>query len=158
MAVALRLLIVAGIAISAGSRFPVQAQPPGLVAKAKTNFEAVDRAPRPALKDILACEQSQAALLPAARPEVRYLVHYRKAYCELFGAALWDDAPRFQLAAHGFAEAIANWPRKAAARIPSGLRAFMYIARLENGRMADSYPDMERDLKLVVAAPSCVAT
>jgi tetratricopeptide (TPR) repeat protein len=134
-------------------------QSPALsAAKAKADFEKVDSEPIPTIVSTLACVQSNAAALPLVRPDERYLVYYRKGYCELFGALPTGASETFQAAARDFADVIANWPKKATTPPPGGLRALISIAHLEQGRMADSYPDMERDLGAVVAQPACAPT
>jgi tetratricopeptide (TPR) repeat protein len=52
-------------------------------------------------------------------------------------------------------EAQVNWPKKAATPAPGGLKALAAIARLEQGRMADSYPDLGRELSALAAEPGC---
>src|SRR2546422_423407 len=81
------------------------------------------------------------AEVAVARAEERYLPYYRKGYCELFGALVTRDSDSFQAAAKDFMEAIANWPKKLVPRPPAGLPALVSLARLEQGRSADSYPD-----------------
>src|SRR5207247_1747709 len=76
----------------------------------------------------------------------------------LLGAVLTGDSAGFQAAAKDFTTAIANWPKKPSAPAPSGLPALVSIARLEQGRMADSYPDAVRELEAVIAAPNCQPT
>src|SRR5262245_53826867 len=88
----------------------------------------------------MACVQSNAAALPATRAEERYLVHYRKGYCELFGAILNANADGFQAAARDFTEVIATWPKKATTRPPGGLRALIAIAHLEQGPWRSPIP------------------
>src|SRR5207248_602333 len=41
---------------------------------------------------------------------------------------------------------------------PAGLRALVAIARLEQGRAADSYPDLTRDLTSIAADTNCAVT
>jgi tetratricopeptide (TPR) repeat protein len=134
-------------------------QTPGSVAaKARADFEKVDAEPIPTIVSTLACVQSNAAALPAVRPDERYLYYYRKGYCELFGALPSAASDSFQAAARDFAEAVANWPKKAPAPPPAGLRALIAISHLEQGREANSYPDTARDLAAVVAEPACAPT
>ncbi len=132
--------------------------PSAVVAKAQADFEKVDSEAIPTIVSTLACAQSNAAALPVVRPEERYLIYYRKGYCELFGAVPSGASDSFQAAARDFIDTIANWPKKAAAPPPGGLRALIAISHIEQGRMADSYPDTARDLGAVVAEPSCALT
>ena len=64
----------------------------------------------------------------------------------------------FQDAAKDFNDAIATWPKKATTPAPGGLRALVSIAHLEQGRLADSYPDLGRELGAVVEEPGCLTT
>jgi tetratricopeptide (TPR) repeat protein len=128
------------------------------MAKAKLDFEKVDAQPIPDVAATAGCVQSNAAALPVTRPEERYLVYYRKGYCELFGGVLTGASDNFQAAVRDFTEAVASWPKKAPTRPPVGLRALIEIAKLEQGRMADSYPDLARDLEAVIAEQSCSPT
>src|SRR5260221_5024708 len=118
---------------------------PAIASKASLDFEKVEAAAIPSLPDTMACVQSNAAAVASARFEERYLPYYRKGYCELFSALVTRDSATFQRAARDFTEAIANWPKKMIPRPPAGLRALVAVARIEQGRMADSYPDMPRD-------------
>ena len=145
------------VAFTAAGTCPGQS-PSIYAAKAKADFEKVDAEPIPAVADALACAQSNAAALPVLRPDERYLAYYRKGYCELFAALPSGAAESFQAADRDFTEAIASWPRKSATRPPGGLRALTSIARLEQGRMADAYPDMARELTTTIAEPSCAPT
>jgi tetratricopeptide (TPR) repeat protein len=127
------------------------------MAKARADFEKVDSEAIPTIPSTLACVQSNAAAMPVVRPDELHLVHYRKGYCELFGALPSGDSEGFQAAARDFAETIANWPKKAPSPPPGGLRALIAISHLEQGRMADSYPDTARDLEAVVES-ACAPT
>jgi lipoprotein NlpI len=135
-----------------------QSQSPAIASKARLDFEKVDAEPIPTIQDTMSCMQSNAAAVMVARVEERYLPFYRKGYCELFGALVNGNSDTFQAASKDFTEAIANWPRKLAARPPAGLRALAAIAKLEQGRTADSYPDTIRDLEAVTGDPGCEPT
>jgi hypothetical protein len=119
-----------------------------VVAKAVQDFERVDAAPLPKIEDTMSCVQSQAAALPAVRPEERFLYQYRKGYCELLGAAVTSNSERFRAAAADFEAALANWPGRMAGP-PAGLPAMLAIARLDQGRGLDAFPDLARDLTAV---------
>jgi tetratricopeptide (TPR) repeat protein len=137
---------------------PASLTPKEAAARARADFEKVDSEPIPNVADTIACAQSNAVALSVARPDERYLLYYRKGYCELFGALPTGASDSFQAAARDFNEAIANWPKKAPAPPPGGLRALVSIAHLEQGRMADSYPDITGDLTTIVTAPVCLPT
>src|SRR4030095_6091587 len=69
------------------------------------------------------------------------------------------DSETFQAAVKDFTEAAANWPKKLVVTAPpAGLRALAVIARLEQGRMADSYVDTQRDLEAITRDPGCPLT
>src|SRR5262249_44068589 len=141
-ALKLRIPILVLAWFMADGVLPAQNQTVVLTTKARLDFEKVDAEPIPAVADTMTCVQSHAAALPVTRLEERYLIHYRRGYCELFGAILTGNSDSFQAAARDFTEAIADWPKKLPARPPAGLRALIPIARLEQGRMADSYPEL----------------
>src|SRR5262245_21837789 len=107
----------------------------------------------------MTCVQSQAAALPVTRVEERYLIDYRKGYCELFGAILTGNSESFQSAARDFTDALDNWPRKVAGRPPAGLRALIPIARIETGRATNFYSEqLLKDFGDVITDPNCDAT
>jgi tetratricopeptide (TPR) repeat protein len=152
------LVVAAFVAGAAPGQAPAPLTPKDLAARAKADFEKVDAEPIPTVADTVACAQSNAIALSVARPEERYLLYYRKGYCELFSALPTGASDSFQAAANDFNEAIANWPKKAPTRPPGGLRALVSIAHLEQGRMADSYPGITGDLTATVSEPACFPT
>src|SRR4029077_7984356 len=149
---------IAKVVLLAAGCVPGHAQPASLRVKAQSDFEKVDGAPIPDITSTQACVQSSTGVLLATRADERYLIYYRKGYCELFRALIAGASDSFQDAAKDFTEAIATWPKKAATRPPGGLRALVSIAHLEQGRLADSYPDLGRDLAAVVDEPGCLTT
>jgi tetratricopeptide (TPR) repeat protein len=148
------------MALLAVGGIPGFAQPQSLREKAKADFDKVDAEPIPDAASTEACVQSNAAAIPVTRAEDRYLVYYRKGYCELFGALISGASDSFQGAARDFNEAIGNWPKKATTPPPGGLRALIWITHLEQGRAADTYPDLGRELGTLVSSdiPVCPAT
>jgi tetratricopeptide (TPR) repeat protein len=112
-----------------------------LALKAQTEFDRVELPAIPALRDAEACVQSQAGQLPVTAPEDLSVVHYRKGYCTLAGAALIQDKGGYRAAAEEFEKAIASWPLrqgKAGKKIPpepvsSGLRVLAAVSRLHAG-------------------------
>ncbi len=153
---------IAVIALLAAGCVPGHAQPLSLRVKAKFDFDKVDASPIPDLATTQACVQSNAAALPVTRSDERYLVYYRKGYCERLPEAMIDGASG-QLSGQPprtFTEAIATFGRQEATHAcpPGGLRALVSIAHLELGRLADSYPDLGRDLGAVVEEPGCLTT
>jgi tetratricopeptide (TPR) repeat protein len=130
-----------------------------VLTKAALDLDKVDAAPVPTLPDTLTCVQSNAAAAAAVRPEERYLYQYRKGYCELFAATINGSSDGFRAAVTDFNEAMAGWPiKKYFAGPPAGLRALVAIARLEQGRAADSYPDLARDLTSIASDTNCAVT
>ena len=148
------------VAVLAVGCIPGLAQPQALREKAKADFDKVDAEPIPDAASTEVCVQSNAAAIPVTRAEERYLVYYRKGYCELFGALISGASDSFQAAARDFNESIGAWPKKATTPPPGGLRALVWIAHLEQGRQADTYPDTGRELGALVsgAAGACPAT
>jgi tetratricopeptide (TPR) repeat protein len=135
-----------------------QIRPSPIVLKAEADFDKVDAAPMPRIQDTLSCVQSSAAALASVRPEEQYLFQYRKGYCELFGAILNSSSDAFRAAVTDFGEALTSWPKKAPTGPPAALQGLIAIARIEQGRMADTYPEAARDFEAVVADASCPAT
>ena len=136
-----------------------QVRPPAAVVKAGADFDKVDAAPVPILANTMACVQSNAAAAAAVRADERYLYQYREGYCELFGAILNGASEGFRAAANDFNEAIVEWPvKRYPAGPPAGLRGLAAIARLEQGRAADAYPEIARDLTAVASDTNCAAT
>jgi tetratricopeptide (TPR) repeat protein len=148
---------IAVVALLAAGCVPGHAQPLSLRAKAKLDFDKVDAEPIPDMASTEACVQSNGAAIPVTHAEERYQLYYRKGYCELFRALVDGASDSFQAAARDFTEAIVTWPKKATTPPPGGLRALVSIAHLEQGRLADSYPDLGRELGAVVEQPDCVA-
>jgi single-strand DNA-binding protein len=112
-----------------------------LVLKAQTEFERVELPAIPTLRDAQACIQSQAGLLPVAAPEELALVHFRKGYCTLAGAALTHEKSAYLEAADEFEKAIASWPQRLPRNarkgppepVSSGLQVLAAISHLQGG-------------------------
>src|SRR5687767_5636300 len=81
-----------------------------LESKAQADFERVQKALTPQLRDATTCIQSQAALLPVALRETLSTVHYQKGYCTLASASITHQANEFANAAAEFEKAIESWP------------------------------------------------
>ncbi len=83
-----------------------------LVLKAQTDFDRMQLATTPQLRETSACIQSQAALLPVTpRTEVP-LIHFRKGLCTLIGATITHQAGDFTAAAAEFDAAVQTWPAR----------------------------------------------
>ncbi|MFN0167861.1 MAG: tetratricopeptide repeat protein [Bryobacteraceae bacterium] len=126
--------------------------------RAKQAFDAVDVSPRPSAEQAQACVQAHAALIGIVRPEQQYLVHYRGGYCALFAALATDDATLYQRAARDFIQAVATWPFGRRELSPVGLRILPFVARMERGRMAGSYPDTQAQLSSLAGEAMCADT
>jgi len=117
----LLLYLAAAVAVPAGSQTLSPAQ------QAKAAFDKVDSAALPALQDTMLCMQAHAALLPLVRARERYLVHYRRGYCGLLGAAVTGDPAEYREAAQELAAAIQAWPYRRR-NVSSGMRVLRAIA------------------------------
>src|SRR5438445_12293181 len=63
--------------------------------KAQSDFDKVELTPIPQLKDTGVYVQSQAAILSVSPPEELALVHFRKGFCTLAGAAVTHNNREF---------------------------------------------------------------
>jgi len=113
--------------------------------KAQTEFDRVDLAGAARLEDAGQCVQSQAAALAVAPPADTALLHYRKGYCLLAGAATTHRAAEYSAAADELQKAIEAWPARAA------------IARLEAGPDAAGLERARAELAPAVNAPVCAS-
>lgn len=125
--------------LGASALFAGDDQQLALALKAQTDFDRVELAAVPQLKDTSACVLSQAALLPlTASPELP-LIHYRKGYCTVTGAALTRNAALFAEAAAEFEKGIETWPTrptpgaksKPVEPVSSGLYILAALSRLQ---------------------------
>src|SRR5579871_4700412 len=80
-----------------------------LAFKAQVQFDHVELAASPDLRDTLACVQTQAALLPVANADELPAVHYHKGYCTLAGATLTHNTNEFADAAAEFDKVVETW-------------------------------------------------
>jgi len=134
-----------------------------LTLKAQSDFDRVELAAVPQLRDTAACVQTQAALLSVAAREEAPLVHYRKGYCALVGATLTHNPADFRAAASEFDKAVETWPDRAQAGgknkapepISSGLKALAWIARLEAGADKEAMEGAWNGLGVAADAHAC---
>jgi tetratricopeptide (TPR) repeat protein len=135
-----------------------------LALQAQSEFERVEAEVTAQPRDTAACIQSQAALLPVAAPEERSLILFRKGYCALASAAVAQDPTQFSDAAVSFEQAIENWPARVAAaskqhleppQVPSALRVFAAVSRLEQNAPVGLIDTHEAQLAAVVDHPAC---
>lgn len=150
---------------AAATLFAADEQRLALTIKAQTDFDRVERAATPELRDTIACIQTQASMLPVATPEEAPLVHYRKGLCTLAGAAITRNAPQFTDAAGEFDKAIEAWPARAQSKnkkvpaepLPSSLQVLASIARLQAGTDDPGLERAWKELSSAVLHP-CQAT
>jgi tetratricopeptide (TPR) repeat protein len=126
-----------------------------LALQAQADFDRVEAAAAPQPRDTAACIQSQASVLPVAAPEERALILFRKGYCALAEAAIGQDSTQFAAAATSFEQALEAWPARAAAasrqkapplQVPSGLRLFAAVSRMEQNAAAGPFDAHEVEL------------
>jgi tetratricopeptide (TPR) repeat protein len=127
--------------------------------KAQVDFDRVLLAVSPGLSDTATCAQSEAAILSVSAPEEQALLHYRKGYCLLAGAAVTRNRQDYTAAAAEFDQAIQVWParvRKPAKNTPpepvaSGLRVLDALAHL----FAESETAAQPALAAAMSEASC---
>lgn len=152
----LLLLLLFGAASAWGDTLP-------LMIRAQTDFERVVLVPSPQLADAATCVQSEAAMVPVARPEELSQVHFRKGYCLLLHSVLTRDPGESRQADTEFRAALSSWPvpKGAASALPpdaAGLSILSAIARIEAGLDGKNLPDLERDLENSATQPGCTGT
>jgi tetratricopeptide (TPR) repeat protein len=133
---------------------------------AQSGFDRVALAAVPQLRDTASCVQAQAAVLPVASPEELPLVHFRKGYCSLAGAAITHNAADFSAAAAEFDRAVDAWPERmnAAAKnqapepVSSALRVLAVVARLEANTGKAALEAAQKDLALALESRACPAS
>jgi tetratricopeptide (TPR) repeat protein len=151
--------------LAATALFAADEQQVALMLKAQSDFDRVQLAAVPPLRDTAACIQTQAAMLPVALPEDLPLVHFRKGYCTLAEATITHDQADFRAAATEFEKAIETWPGRVAAMVKkklpaepvsSGLRVLAQVARLDAGGMDDTALERAgRELAAAAETRSC---
>jgi tetratricopeptide (TPR) repeat protein len=133
--------------------------------RAQSDFDRVESPASPQLPDTARCAQSQAALLPVAPRTEIALVHFRKGYCELAGAAITGESHGFLEAAGEFEKAIEAWPDRiphnAKNTVPgpvsSGLRILAAVARLKGQSDAGRLAPERQEIAAAVEPPACPA-
>lgn len=129
--------------------------------KAQADFDRVTLSAVPPLHDTTVCVQTQASLLPVATPDELPLVHYRKGYCALAGAAITHDSGGFTDAAGEFDKAIESWQARAAGKnkppgpVSPGLRVLASVARLQAGADGDGVMRAGQEISAVLQGPPC---
>jgi tetratricopeptide (TPR) repeat protein len=137
-----------------------------LALQAQSDFDRVEAELTAQPRDTAACIQSQAAFLPVAAPEERALILFRKGYCALASAAIAQDPTQFSEAAVSFEQAIETWPARVAAaskqhlpppQVPSALRVFAAVSRLEQNASVGLIDTHEAQLAAAVDHATCEA-
>ncbi len=109
-----------------------------LLLKAQTDFTRVMLSATPTFPETSACVASEAALLPVSGPAEIPLVHYRRGYCMLIGAAITHREVLFDGAEADFQKTIETWPARVALQpkkaapeaAPSALPVLSAVAHL----------------------------
>jgi tetratricopeptide (TPR) repeat protein len=137
-----------------------------LVLRAQSDFDRVELSATPQVREASACVQSQAGLLPVTAPEELALIHYRKGYCTLAGAASSNDQSEYLAAAAEFDQAIDSWPLRFRNRgkkrppepVSSSLRVLAAIARLRAGMDDQACARAQVEISAAVQSAACVST
>ena len=112
--------------------------------RAQGDFDRVEVQPFPAVQDTTRCAQSQAEILPMARPAEVPLLRFRKGYCEILGARVGGSRGDYRQAAQDFAQAMAAWPARGIEPMSAGLQVLSAVARLQAGAaFAEVKPGLE---------------
>ncbi len=137
-----------------------------LALQAQTAFDRVNLAATPQLRDATACVQAQASYLPLASIDELPLVHYRKGYCALTGAASSQGSSGFSEAAAEFDKAVEAWKVRVASHpkngplqpVPSPLRVLSAVARIEANREPAALEAAAKQIMPAVDDPVCNAS
>jgi tetratricopeptide (TPR) repeat protein len=132
-----------------------------LVSRAVSDYERVNLAPRPELKDAIACVQSQAALLPITKPEQQHLVHSRKGVCELVAGRLRSSDKEYRDAVADLQQVISKWPAVSPSggeTVSAGIRVVLAIARFHGSGEEPDLENAARNFEALVARPHCPGT
>jgi tetratricopeptide (TPR) repeat protein len=152
--------------LGASALFAADEQQLALALKAQTDFDRVELAAVPQLKDTSACVLSQAAVLPVTVAPELPLIHFRKGYCTLAGAALTRNAAQFTEAATEFEKGIESWPPRyptsgklrAVDPVSSGLYVLAAVSRLEAGADEAGTDRAKQTLASALSARTCSST
>lgn len=155
---------VAIFTLLAATAFAADEQQLALTLRAQTDFDRVALAAAPPLRDTSACILSEAALVPVAPPEEQPVVHFRKGFCTLAGAAITGEASAYRDAAAEFDRAMEAWPSRAAVLVKrkqapepvsSGIRVLAQVARLKANDAAQDA--IAKELAAAEEAHACPA-
>jgi tetratricopeptide (TPR) repeat protein len=154
------------ILLIATTMFAANEQQLALVLKAQSDFDRVELSATPQIREAGACVQSQAALLPLTVPEELALIHYRKGYCTLAGAASSNDQSGYLAAAAEFDQAVDSWPlrfrnggkKRPPEPLSSGLQVLAAIARLRAGLDDQACVRAQREISAAIQSSACVSS
>src|ERR1700674_398543 len=143
--------------------FGADEQELALAIRAQSDLERVELPPLPQLQDTARCAQSQAALLSVAPRAELALIHFRKGYCTLAGAAITGNAMDFGEAAAEFEKAIEAWPDRAARNakdsvpepVSSGLRILAQVATRKARPGAAGRDRVRQEISAAIQPPAC---
>lgn len=137
-----------------------------LTLKAQTDFDRVQLAAEPQLRETLACIQSQAALLPVASHSEMPVIHFRKGFCSLISGTVSHQPADFQSASAEFQASVQAWPARIdhpakgvpVERVSAALPVLSAIAILETDPGKAEMDAAAKTIADALAAPSCPAS
>jgi tetratricopeptide (TPR) repeat protein len=154
--------------LTASAVFAADEEHLALMQRSRGDFDRVQLAATPELRDVTGCIQTQASAVPVATTEEAPMLRYRKGYCTLVRATITHQPGDYTEAAGEFDKAIETWgpaqelapkSKRAPELLPSGLRSLAAIARLEAA--PDDPAVLERAQRELFAAAdqiSCAST
>ena len=130
--------------------------------KAQSDFDRVELAASPQLRETINCVQSQATLLAVATAEEAPLLHFRRGYCALAGATITHSATEYAAAAAAFEKAIETWPARAGAGkkitpepVSSALSVLASISRLQRNPDSAALASAQASITAALQANLC---
>ena len=135
-----------------------------LTLKAEADFDRVDLEGVSRLENAGQCVQSQAAALAVAAPAEMALLHYRKGFCLIAGAATTRRPADYAATAEELEKAIQAWPsrttpaearRGAVEPVSPGLEVMAAIAHLKAGPDDAGLEHARKELAAANATPVC---
>jgi tetratricopeptide (TPR) repeat protein len=153
--------------LAAGALLGADEQRLALALKAQSEFDHVQMAVAPDLRETTACIQTQAALLAVSTPEEVALIRYRKAFCMLAGATVTHNGADFNDAAAEFDKAAEAWPARGQVLagkgappepVSSSLPVLSAIARLQAGADDAALERAWKEISAATERPVCSPT
>ncbi len=150
------------VLMSASALVAADEQRLALSLKAQMDFDRVQLAAAPDLRDTLACVQTQASLLPVATLDELPVSHYRKGFCTLASATITRNANEFRDAAAEFDKTIEGWdarPRrdknKPPEPLPPAVSVLAVVASLNAGWDDSSLEQWQAQLTAFTEKAAC---